>query len=234
MVYLPYEGDLLLTKTLVDRVLSGERAAVAEFVSAVTPILRRSLGSYLLRQRGRAAGRDVRQEIDDLVQQVYLALFDHEGRALRAWRPDGGRSLEVFLARFGVFQASSILRTGKLSPWTESPTESQDLLELDALQALDPLAGLDERRLVSRLRQRLEAELSAADLQLFQALYVEDREVDAICQELGINEPALYQRKRRLRQRVLLMLEELQTAPPTAENAPPEVSGPRPSPRTHQ
>lgn len=221
-----------MTSDRVERVLAGEHAAVTEFVTTVTPILRRALAGYLVRQRGRALGRNVRQEVDDLVQQVYLALFEHDGRALRAWRPDGGRSLEVFVARFALFQAASILRTGKLSPWTESPMDEADLMGLAALQALDPLAGLDERQLVARLRERLQAELSAADLHLFHALYVDDRDVDGLCQELGINEPALYQRKRRLRQRVLQILEELQGAP--EPEARPGVSDPRPSPRTHQ
>lgn len=197
-------------RDLVARVLAGERAAVQGFVVRITPVLRRALTGYLLRQRGRSLGRDVRQEVDDLVQHTWLMLFDQRGKALQAWDPDKGRSLPVFLARFALFQAASRLRTDKQSPWTEAPMDDADLVGLPALCSLDPLAALADRQVVGRLTERLAQELSESDLRLFRALYLEEGDVVEVCATLGINEAALYQRKRRLRQRVLLILEELE------------------------
>ena len=129
-------------RDLLARVLAGERAAVQTFVVRITPVLRRALTGYLLRQRGRSLGRDVRQEVDDLVQHTWMMLFDQRGKALSAWDPDKGRSLPVFLARFALFQAASRLRTDKQSPWTEAPMDDGDLIGLPALCSLDPLAAL--------------------------------------------------------------------------------------------
>jgi hypothetical protein len=47
--------------------------------------------------RYRPRGRDTRQDVEDLVQEIYLALFEQDGRVLKSWDPDRGLSLRNFV-----------------------------------------------------------------------------------------------------------------------------------------
>jgi len=56
------------------------------------------VGRKLLFYRNRsAAGRDVRQEVADLIQEVFMALFADDARVLRSWQPERGLSLDNFV-----------------------------------------------------------------------------------------------------------------------------------------
>lgn len=55
-----------------------------------------------------------------------VSLFTDQGRALRAWDPARGLSLENFVGFVAERQIASILRTAKRSPWTEDPTLEGD------------------------------------------------------------------------------------------------------------
>src|SRR4051812_50171744 len=87
------------TADLVRRALAGDPASLDRLVEVLTPVVQARVARTLLANRHRLAGRRVvRQEVEDLSQEVFLALFDRDARVLRAWRPERG-SLESFVGR---------------------------------------------------------------------------------------------------------------------------------------
>ena len=44
-----------------------------------------------------SAGRDIRQEVEDLSQEVFLQLFAEGGRVLATWQPERGLTLLNFV-----------------------------------------------------------------------------------------------------------------------------------------
>jgi RNA polymerase sigma-70 factor (ECF subfamily) len=198
----------------VDRALAGDPQAVRAFVSATTPIVQARVARALLRQRRRSGARDVRQDVGDLVQEVFVALFENDGRALRAWRPEKGLSLMNFVGLVAEREVASILRSGRRSPWTEDPTES-DALEAagDAAPGPAPIdVDVVSRDFLERLLDRLRASVTPKGLQIFRLLFVEERGVEEICGELGMQADAVYAWRSRLGKLARALAKELDPA----------------------
>lgn len=181
-----------LNVTLVARALGGERLAVRALVDALTPVVQMRVARALRRRRGAALGRDVRQELEDLTQSVFLAIFANGGQALRKWDPARGSSLEGFVGLLADHEIASILRSRRRSPWTEDPTAEEDLAEDapagDVGPEVETLSREALRTIVDRLRERL----SERGLDLFFSLFVEERSTEEVCADTGLSPDAVY------------------------------------------
>jgi DNA-directed RNA polymerase specialized sigma24 family protein len=162
-----------LDADLVHRAIARDPEAVRELVTSLAPVIQGRIAKALTRRPG-PEGRDV----EHLAQEVFLALFDHGGRALRAWKPERGL-LGAFVAQIADHQVASILRSGKRRPWTD---------DLDLLTA--PAATASHETL-DALLDRLRADLSVRGFDLFTRLYVEERSVEAASAELGMSADAI-------------------------------------------
>src|SRR5687767_4627167 len=111
---------------LVEQALARRPEAARRLVDLLCPVVQARV-ARVLQRAGRASGRNTRQEVDDMTQEVFATLFDDGGKALRAWQPDRGLSLQNFVGLIAERTAVSILRSGRRSPWTEDPTLSTDL-----------------------------------------------------------------------------------------------------------
>lgn len=178
-----------LEPRVVRDALSGDRQALRLFVGAMTPIIQ-SRVVRALRRRG-PSGRDVRQEVEDLTQDVFNALFAGEGRALRAWDPARGMSLANFVGLIAERQVASVLRSGRKNPWRDIPEE---LDEIEPMTELVPDAEpqFESRRELERLLDRLRASLSPRGLELFQRLYVDGEAVEDVALRMGMTRDAIY------------------------------------------
>lgn len=183
---------------LVRRALAGDPAAQARLVALLTPVIQARVARTLLAHRFRlAGGRVVRQEVEDLCQDVFLALFERDGRVLRAWKPERGLSLENFVGLVAKCEVLSFLRSRR-NPWQEDTLLSED--ELDA-ETEDP--GPEEiaasREHLALLLDRLYEELSPLGWRMFELLFVQDlsqAEVEAVS---GLSADAVYAWRSRLR-----------------------------------
>jgi RNA polymerase sigma factor (sigma-70 family) len=170
-----------------------------ELISLLSPVVQWEVANLLRSRAG--AGRDPRQELEDLVQEVFSAIFAHDARALRAWRPDGGRSLISFVRLLARHQTASILRNAKKNPWTDEPTEAEVLDR--ARGSVDDLElAIASRESLARLLEHLRGELTPRGMQLFQILYVEEKDVEAACRETGMTREAVYMWRSRLKKLV--------------------------------
>jgi len=199
------------------RVLDDE-AALGDFVRRMTPIVQARVARKLLSFRDRsAAGRDVRQEVEDLTQEVFLALFADGARVLRSWQPERGLSLENFVGLVAERLAVSILRNQRRSPWSSDPTLDETLDAFGTAPSAEREAV--SRDTLARLLDRLTEELSPLGRQLFELLLVQEVPVAEATARTGLSSDAIYTWRSRLRRVARRLLAELSESPPRARTS---------------
>ena len=182
---------------LVQRVLGGDARAVRALVDQLTPVIQARVARALHRRARQASGRNVRQEVEDFTQEVMVSLFTDKGRALRAWDPARGLSLENFVGFVAERQIASILRTAKRSPWTEDPTLAGDL-EGPAGSDDSLAAALESQQLWEVVLDRLTERLSPLGAALFEAVWLNERSVSEAAEQFHMSKDAVYAWQSRL------------------------------------
>jgi RNA polymerase sigma-70 factor, ECF subfamily len=186
------------TEVLVRCALDGDQGAQTRLVAVLTPVIQARVARTLRACRTRfTGGRDVHQEVEDLTQEVFLALFADDARVLRSWQAERGLSLENFVGLVAERQVKSVLRSGKRSPWKEEPSLPEDL-DRPARES-DPetiAAGREQLRL---LLDRLQCELSPYGWHLFDLLFIRELPVSEVMSDTGLSDFAVYKWRSRLR-----------------------------------
>ena len=214
-------------RALLDQALSGDAAATRRLVGVLVPVVQARVARILVRRRG-GSGRDVRQEVEDLAQDVFATLFADDGKVLRAWDPARGLSLASFCGLIAEREAASILRSGRRSPWTEAATEL-DELEKALAEVPDVEVRVSSRQQLARLIERLQEALSPRGLELFHRLVVEEETVESVCASTGMTPDAVYAWKSRIGKVVRKLAAEIAASEPriagTTGNATPGMPG---------
>jgi RNA polymerase sigma factor (sigma-70 family) len=182
----------------IRRALAGEEAALTRLVQKLTPVIQsRVARGLLLRRTGRAAGRDVRQEVEDFSQEIFLALFADNGKALRSWQPERGLSLLNFVGLVAERQLISILRSGKRNPWKEESTLPEDLDRAAPDRGPEEITASREQ--LRHLLRRLTEELSPLGRHLFDLLFLRELPPEEVMKQTGMSPDAVYAWRSRLR-----------------------------------
>ena len=175
--------------------LDGDRRAVSAFVRVMTPIVQARAAKAM---RGFAVeGSRARQELEDMVQDTFLAIFANDSKLLRGWDPDRGLSFQNFVGLIAYRLALSKLRTQKSNPFNADPTMDE---ELEQGQEPEPAfdTALAQRDLMVKVVARVRAKLSPLGLSLFTALIIEEREIEDVMMEESMSRDALYAWRSRL------------------------------------
>ncbi|MBI2393656.1 MAG: sigma-70 family RNA polymerase sigma factor [Deltaproteobacteria bacterium] len=191
---------------LVRRAAAREPDAVRELVGLLRPTIQlRAVRSLIRNMRGRR--RSTAQEVEDLVQEVFLALFDDDARALRAWDP-ARLPLAAFVGVIADHEVASIFRSGRRRPYRD---EEDGAVEPDtfASDGGGAEAIVECNETLSALLARLRAELSPKGLELFHALLVDEQPVEEVCASTGMTRDAVYAWKSRLGKLVRRLAAEL-------------------------
>ena len=195
----------------LDRALAGDETALARFIDEMTPIIQTRVARRLL---ARASRRDVRQEVEDITQEIFLVLFADGGKVLRSWKAEQGLSLANFVGLVAERRTLSILRSGKRSPWQEDPTLD------DELDRVAPQSGPEEvtasREQLRLLVARLHEELSPLGRRLFDLLFLRDLAVGEVARHAGMKPDAVYAWRSRLRRLAAKLVGELSENDPAA------------------
>ena len=194
-------------RRLVALVVGRDAGACRQLVRRLTPIVQRRVARRCEHFSHVRQAPLERARVLDLTQEVLVVLFEDDAAVLRSWEPARGLSLDNFVGRVAEREAAAILRSGRRSAWAETPTAS-DLIELDARTD-----GV-EQRVTSRdelleIWHRLEEQLSARGLALFEALLIEERPIDEICERFETTANALYAFRSRVRERLQGIRREL-------------------------
>jgi RNA polymerase sigma-70 factor (ECF subfamily) len=184
------DGRVAAMEDLPASVFAGDARAVRAFVDAMSPVIEARAARALLR-RTRGSGREIGQEIADLTQDVFAALFAHDARVLRSWERGRGLSLANFVGLVAERQIASILRSGRRDPWRDVP-EELDVIERGSPIVPDAFEQIASRSMLERLLDRLQESLSARGLVLFHRLYVAEEPVDEVAASMGMTRDAIY------------------------------------------
>lgn len=179
----------------VHSALAGDPAAVHWLVEHLSPVIQARVVRALLRRA--SGGRSTRQEVEDMTQDVFVALFENDGKVLRSWEPERGMSLANFTGLVAERQVAAILRSGRRSPWTEDPTLSEDL-DRPGDGAPGPEDLVASQELLAVLLDQVRAALSPKGLDLFERLYLHEDSVEAVCAATGMSPDAVYAWRSRL------------------------------------
>lgn len=200
---------------LVVGALAGDRLALSRLVAALTPVIQARVARTLhMRRWGRTGGRNIRQEVEDLAQEVFLSLFANSGRVLRSWQAERGLSLENFVGLVAERHAISYLRSGRRNPWKEEPAASEELdVRVDEPGPERVAAG---RQQLGLLLDRLRENLSPLGMQIFQLLFVQELSLQEAMAASGLSADALYAWRSRLRRLARELMSDLSgtTVPP--------------------
>lgn len=199
------------------RALSGDERALDRLVTRLTPVIQaRVARCLLLRRWGAAHGRNVRQEVDDLTQEIWVLLFDNGGKVLRSWKPERGLPLARFVDLVTQRRVVSILRSGRRNPWPDDPTLPE---ELDHRES--PVVGPEEitasRQELRCLWQRLTEELSPLGRHLFDLLFLRELPQAEVEAQTCLSAGAVYAWRSRLRHLARRLLADCQKPRPTSE-----------------
>jgi RNA polymerase sigma factor (sigma-70 family) len=197
---------------LVRRALVGDQTALTRLVAGLTPVVQARVARTLLARRSRlGSGRDVRQEVEDLSQDVFLSLFSRNAHVLRSWQAERGLSLENFVGLVAERQVMSFLRSGRRNPWKEDPSPIE---ELDTTAPdVSPEEVASSREQLSLLLDRLRENLTPLGHRLFQLLFVQEMSVPETMEASGLSADAVYAWKSRLRRMAQQLLVELSGKP---------------------
>ena len=188
---------------------SPDSGALDRLVDSMAPIVQARVARCLLRQMPAGRGRDVRQEVEDLMQETFLTLLAKDAKVLRGWNPDQGLSLKNFVGLVAERRTISILRIGKRSPWKEDPTLTEALDRPS--RATGPEEAASSRDLFVKVLRRLQEELSPLGRHLFELLFLRELSVADACQTTGMSSDAIYAWRSRLRRLAGKVFEELKS-----------------------
>ncbi len=193
---------------LVARAIARDPAAVRELIRAVGPVIQGRVVKGLSRRRtGAHAGRSVSDEAEDITQEVFLALFDDDARALRAWDP-ARAPLGAFVALIADHQVFSIFRSGRRRPWSDELVAVEDPDAMDGA-ATSPEAQVSSAEQLDALLDAMRASLTPKGFDLFVRLYVQEQSTEAVCADLALTPDAVYAWRSRLAKHVRRVAAEL-------------------------
>lgn len=196
---------------IVEDALSGDRASLERLVERLTPVIRARVVRALHRDgRARTSGT-FPQVVKDLVQQVYVDLFERDGRVLRNWDQMRGLSLENYVGLVAERRVCSTLRRTRQNPWTEEPTDGPAFEGATPTPSPEREAGARER--LQHMLTALRAELSPRGWQVFTLLFLHDASIEEAGRRTGLERDAIYAWRSRLRKLARRLAREIDQQP---------------------
>lgn len=194
---------------VIARALDGDRVASRQFYKAYDPTVRWAVAMRVRRWP------ELVTRFEDLVQEVWLELLRNGGKRLRYYKGDRGLSFRGFLgfiaARHGWRRARVVLARDERDAMVVEGMGT----EADEQDALDLVQRLIEADLFDQLSERVDAELDEVDQRIFRDHFVNGETLRAIAKDLGIKEPTVQQRKRRIYDKLRTLVGELLGEPIT-------------------
>lgn len=195
-------GDIAMLTAALAREPTASRA----LVQRLTPSIQARVHAVLLRAERAGRLTVTRERVVDYTQEVFLTLLEDEAKVLRSWSPDRGANLSTFVGLVAERVALALLRSGRRGAWLEDPTLSEGI-DLVAEPAEPATAPVENRDYLRKLLDALKESLSPRGMELFRALYVEQRSIEDVAAAYEMTPEALYAWRSRLK-RLLVELDD--------------------------
>lgn len=192
---------------LIAAALARRPDACRTLVDRLTPPIQRQVNAALIRR-----GRGQRQDVLDLVQEIFRILLDEDGKILRAWDPNKGATLEGYASIVAQRRTASILASGRKSGHAEDPSLPEDL-DVSADDGPDPELAAINRQMLSRVLEELRSRLSDRGFEMFHVLFVEERDVQWVMERYDLNRDAVYGWRARLSKSVRQVARKIASDP---------------------
>lgn len=148
----------------------------------------KAVAHHIDKNRG-AHGSSSRQDLCDVVNEIFEILFKNDGKILRAWDQQRGRKFESYIVMVTKKRLISMDR----SPRRRNPRARADLPLDDSMvpPADDPERWLVEAERFERILQRIHQDLNERGRLLFFLIYVEGLSIDEVCTRTGMTPGAV-------------------------------------------
>ena len=176
--------------------LDGGEGRVRELVAHLAPFVQAEVAMMMTRY-GNIRGRSGRQEVQDLVQDVFVILFRENGKTLRTWREDGGRKFGSFVRLVAKRRVLSLMRTRSKNPWPDDPMDHASLDRRSS--GSDFEASVHFKEEFDALWEKLERWFGEDDHRLFRLFFVEGLSIGEVESVTGKSRQTLYSWRRELR-----------------------------------
>lgn len=177
-------------------------------MAVLTPVIQARVARTLLARRSRlAAHRNVRQQVEDLTQEVFLSLFTKGGHVLRSWDEGRGLSLENFVGLVSERHVVSFLRSSRRNPRKEEAVLAEAFE--DAARDPGPEEATASREQLRLLLERLRENLSPLGWHVFELLFVQELSLAETMASSGLSADAVYAWRSRLRRLAKNLMAEL-------------------------
>ena len=188
---------------LVRRAISGDRAAGRTLLRRLTPVIR----ARLLSLCGVRAGK---VPVDDLVQDVWVALLENRGRLLLAYDPSRGASFDGYVGGVTTRVACNLRRVACAAKrGGASLTLVIDESSEPACSGPSPVDRAENRELVATLTEHLLKELPVRGQLVLAHLFGDGRSPQQTAHAMGVNVQVVYNWQHRIRKLARLHLEAL-------------------------
>ena len=181
------------TAALIDRALGGDADSAARLVERLLPVI----AARARRARYRFASLRAVEE-RDLVNDVWLILLAQDGQKLRAWRPEGGATLEGFVGMIAEREMWSLNEKQTTKKRGLRALNLDDVAEVPQ-SAPNPEVAAVNKDTVARLQKHLEANLSKKGQVFFRYLYTDERSPDEVATVLGVSRQVVYNWQHKIR-----------------------------------
>jgi len=188
-------GDAALVTRALDRGGRLLRGLVERLMPVVRARVRRRLGGWTPSAR------------EDAIQEVWLALLSDDGKALRGFDPDQGRTLEGFVGMVAERHVIDWVRRQQAAKRGGGARFTDDrALERRAAVGPDPEDALLTADLAAAFGRHLEQALPEIGLLVFRLMYTDRLAVPAAAEALGVKRQVVYNWQHRIRGEVRTFL----------------------------
>lgn len=178
-----------------------ESAALRELYEIITPSIRLSIADTLRRRVKTVARSRARHEIEDLTQDVLLALLDKRGRRLRLWDPERGLPLNRYVELVSRHLVESFLRKRERRVWENDQIDGEGFSQL-ADKGESPEHIVERKELLGAVLALVEAELTRQGREIFRLLVLDGLSVHDVCAQTGLTQNAVHVWRSRLTDRI--------------------------------
>jgi len=176
---------------LVAAALADTPGARRRLAARLLDVVQREV-AFSLRRHAAGTGRDPAQDVRDMVQEVLVMLFERDAKELRRWEPERGRSLDSFVRLLARRRVARVLGQLRGNPWAELPLEPESLdLDPDNDNSCALARQLEQRSELGVVLDALYANMQDRDFDLFDQLFVQERDPAQVAEALGMTRQAV-------------------------------------------
>ncbi len=179
----------------IRRALAGDRRAARRLAERVAPVIR---ARVLRMTRGRRGPGGL--DTDDLIHEVWCRLLDDDGRRLRGYDPERGKTFEGYVSMVAgqlvATMAEKHAAAKRRAPGGEGElTEAQHVADAIA----DPEQIAAGRDLHGALWRHLEGQLSERGQAVLALVYTDGLSVDEAADRMGVRKQVVYNWQHKIR-----------------------------------